>query len=90
MVRAEHQVATFVDQVALFLCRSTPQHEGNGPETGRYLRNQGVGQGFPTLALVAIGLAFFHGQAGIQKQGALLRPRNKTSAGHGHGRPSLA
>ena len=83
-------MATFIDQLAFFLRRSTPEHEGNGPETGRYLLNQGVSQGFPTPALVAVGLAFFHGQAGIQKQGALFRPGNKTSAGRGHGRPSLA
>ncbi len=39
---------------------------------------------------MAIGLPLFHRETGVQEQGALLRPRNKTSAGLGVDGPSLA
>ena len=90
VVGAEHQVAAFVDQVSLFLRCVTPKQEGHTPGSSRYLRDQGVRQNFPSLALVAVGLALFDRQAGIQEQSALLRPRNKAAAGYGHGRPSFA
>lgn len=90
VVGAEHQMATFIDQVSLFLRGSAPKQEGHTPGTGRYLRDQGVRQGFPSPALVAVGLTFFDRQAGIQEQSTLLRPRNKAAAGYGHGRPSFA
>ena len=38
---------------------------------------------------MAIGLPLFHRETGVQEQGALLRPRNKATARHGHSRPSF-
>jgi len=39
---------------------------------------------------MAISLPLFHRETGVQKQSALLRPCNKTSAGLGLDGPSLA
>ena len=90
MVGAEYQVLAFIDQTAFFLRRSTPEHKNDAPGTGRYLRDQGVRQNFPTFSLVAVGQAFLHRQAGIEEQSALLRPCNKAAAGHRHDGPGFA
>lgn len=90
VVGNKDQVTAFVDQPAFFVRRSTPQHEGRGSGASRCLCDHSIGQQFPTLSLVAIGLTLFHRQAGIEQQSSLLRPSNKAAAGHGHGGPGLA
>ena len=90
VIGAEHKVAAFIDQSAFLLRCSTPEHKSDPPGTGRYPRNQSVGKYVPSFCLVAVGLALFHGQAVVQEQYALLRPRNKATAGYGHGRPGFA
>ena len=90
MVGAEYQMAAFINEAAFLLCRGAPEHEGNMLGTGRHMRDQGVRQGFPTLALMAVGLALFDRQAGIQEQSALLRPRNKAASGLGREGPGFA
>lgn len=90
VVSAEHQVAAFIDQTAFFMRCSTPEHKYNAPWADRNLRYQDVRQGFPAFSLVAVGQTLLYREAGIQKQSALLRPRNKAAAGYGHGRPGFA
>ena len=79
VVGAQHQVAPVGrDQRPLGLRVRAPEHKNHRLRAWRTLGNMaqhGIGQQLPALAGVAGGLAFFHRQAGVEQQYALLRPR---------------
>ena len=58
-----------------------PEHKHHWLRALRDVAQQRVGQQLPTLAGVAGGLGFFHRQAGVEQQHALLRPRHQTAPG---------
>ena len=67
MVGAEHQMPGFVHERTLGLGGRAPEQENHALVALRDTGDDCVGQNLPTLAPVAVGLALFDRQAGVEQ-----------------------
>ena len=74
-------VAMGVDESDFALRVRTPEDEDHGRLARRKLGDDGVGEGFPAVAGVALWASLGDGEGGIQEEHALLSPAEKAAVG---------
>lgn len=85
MYRLEHEMAMAVDNGAFSLRITTPQQEDEMFSLLAERAYDGIGELFPSSALMGSGLVLAHGEGGIEQEHALGSPSSQTSArGHGY------
>ena len=70
----QDQVLRVGEHGGLALCRPAPEHIYDGAVLSVDGGDHGVGELLPALSLMRIGLVGPHGEHGVQKQDALIRP----------------
>lgn len=75
----DDMVAMGVDESDFALRVRTPEDEDHGCLARRKLGDDGVGEGFPAVAGVALWASLGDGEGGIQEEHALLSPSEETA-----------
>ena len=69
----------FVYELSFLYGEAAPKEEHNTIATAREFADGGVGEEFPSVALVRPRLMGAHGECGVEKQDALLSPSVKVA-----------
>ena len=83
----EYEVAGAIDHTSLASGRASPEEEDDVVAAAVDRLDDGIGEGLPAEALMARCHAGADGEGGVEKEDALLRPRQEVPSGMIEGWP---